>query len=122
MNRPVLCGNCVLPQNYHTRKLVEITILPSVSDVENELKAGLPSSEKVGPICFNTNPLKMMKNAFYFNLKALFVLKVFKFWPDFSDHARKRLDKKAKVNFQIYGASYLETNNYNTHIAEYFKK
>ena len=25
------------------------------------------------------NPLKMMKNAFYFALKALFVLKIFKF-------------------------------------------
>ena len=25
------------------------------------------------------SPLKMMKNAFYFNLKALFALKIFKF-------------------------------------------
>ena len=30
-------------------------------------------------ICFNENPLKMMKNAFYFILKALFVLKILKF-------------------------------------------
>ena len=30
-------------------------------------------------ICFNEGPLKMMKNAFYFILKALFVLKIFKF-------------------------------------------
>ena len=30
-------------------------------------------------ICFNENPLNMMKNAFYFILKALFVLKIFKF-------------------------------------------
>ena len=29
----------------------------------------------------NENPLKMMKNAFYFNLKALLVLKIFKFLP-----------------------------------------
>ena len=27
------------------------------------------------------SPLKMMKNAFYFTLKALFVLKIFKFLP-----------------------------------------
>ena len=27
----------------------------------------------------NESPLKMMKNAFYFTLKALFVLKIFKF-------------------------------------------
>ena len=34
-------------------------------------------------ICFNENPLKTMKNASYFILKALFVLKIFKlstFW------------------------------------------
>ena len=29
-------------------------------------------------ICFNDSPSKMMKNAFYFILKALFVLKIFK--------------------------------------------
>ena len=27
----------------------------------------------------NESPLKMMKNAFYFTLKALFILKIFKF-------------------------------------------
>ena len=31
-------------------------------------------------ICFNESPLKMMKNVFYFILKALFVLKIFKFF------------------------------------------
>ena len=30
-------------------------------------------------ICFIENTLKMMKNAFYFILKTLFVLKIFKF-------------------------------------------
>ena len=30
-------------------------------------------------ICFLESPLKMMKNAFYFILKALFVLKIFTF-------------------------------------------
>ena len=30
-------------------------------------------------IYFNESPLKMMKNAFYFILEALFVLKIFKF-------------------------------------------
>ena len=34
-------------------------------------------------ICFIKSPLKMMKNPFYFILKALFVRKIFKFlsWP-----------------------------------------
>ena len=30
-------------------------------------------------ICFNDSPLKMMKNAFYFILNSLFILKIFKF-------------------------------------------
>ena len=29
-------------------------------------------------ICFNDSPSKIMKNAFYFILKALFVLKIFR--------------------------------------------
>ena len=29
--------------------------------------------------CFNQSPLKVMENAFYFMLKALLVLKIFKF-------------------------------------------
>ena len=37
------------------------------------------------------NPLKMMKNAFYFTLKALFVLKVFKFLFRLSGHAENTL-------------------------------
>ena len=34
-------------------------------------------------ICFNESPLKMVKSAFYFILKALFVFKIFKFLLDF---------------------------------------
>ena len=30
-------------------------------------------------ICFDNSPSKMMKNAFYFILKDLFILKIFKF-------------------------------------------
>ena len=42
------------------------------------LKVGLSSSQKNCVICFIESPLKMMKNGFYFILKALFVLKIFK--------------------------------------------
>ena len=38
------------------------------------------------------SPLKMMKNAFYFTLKALFVLKRFKFLSWLFGHVKKRLD------------------------------
>ena len=43
------------------------------------LKVGLSASKKSCVIFFIESPLKMMKNAFYFILKALFVLKIFKF-------------------------------------------
>ena len=39
----------------------------------------------------NENPLKMMKNA-YFTLKALFVLKIFKFLSLLFGHVGKQLD------------------------------
>ena len=44
----------------------------------------------------------MMKNEFYFMLKAIFVYKMFKFLSWVFGHVGKRLDKKATVNFKIY--------------------
>ena len=38
------------------------------------------------------SPLKMMKNAFYFTSKALFVLKIFMFLSCFFGRVTKRLD------------------------------
>ena len=43
----------------------------------------------------------MMKNAFYFMLKALFVLKIFKFQSCFG-YDEEMLDQEDKVNFKIY--------------------
>ena len=43
-----------------------------------------------------------MQHAFYFTLKALFVLKTFKFLFSIFGHVEKRLDYKDKVNFKIY--------------------
>ena len=42
------------------------------------------------------SPLKMMKNAFYFTLKAPFVLKIFKFLSVLFDYVEKRLDRKIR--------------------------
>ena len=39
--------------------------------------------------CFIEGPLKMMKNAFYFILKALFVFKIFKFLAWLFGHVEK---------------------------------
>ena len=43
------------------------------------LKSDSYLSKKIIFICFNESPLKIVKNAFYFILKALFVIKIFKF-------------------------------------------
>ena len=68
------------------------------------------------------NPLKMMRNAFYFTSKALLVLKIFKFLPQIFGHVAKRLDKKDKVNFKFNDVTPWLTNNRNTRIAQYFEK
>ena len=44
-----------------------------------KFKVGLSPSKKFIFIYFNESPLKMMKNGFYFILRALFVLKIFNF-------------------------------------------
>ena len=43
------------------------------------LKSDSHLPKKIVFICFNDNPPKMMKSAFYFILKALFVFKIFEF-------------------------------------------
>ena len=47
--------------------------------VPRVFKVGLSPSKKNCFICFNKSPSKVMKNAFYFILKALLVLKIFIF-------------------------------------------
>ena len=42
-------------------------------------KVGISPSKQNSFACFNESPVKMMENTFYFILKALFVLKIFKF-------------------------------------------
>ena len=48
------------------------------------------------------SPLRMIKNAFCFTSKALFVLKIFKFLSWLFGQVAKRLDKKDKANFEFY--------------------
>ena len=70
----------------------------------------------------NENPLKMMKNAFYFMLKALFVLGIIAFLSWLFGYAEKRLDMKTTVNFKTRDVTDWTTDNYNTHITQYLKK
>ena len=48
------------------------------------------------------SPLKMIKNAFYFMIKALFVLEIFTFLSWLFNYVGNRLDKKAMVNYKTY--------------------
>ena len=64
----------------------------------------------------------MVKNAFYFTSKALFVLKIFKFLSSLFGHVGKQLDKKDKVNFRFYDVTAWLTNSCNTHICQYLEK
>ena len=60
-----------------------------------------------------------MKNPFYFILKALFVLKIFKFLSQIFGQVKKRIDWEDKVNFKIVTTWF--TNNCNTYIAQGIK-
>ena len=50
-----------------------------LKECRHSIKAGLSPSKKICFICFNDNPSKIVKNAFYFTLKAFFV-KIFQFF------------------------------------------
>ena len=63
-----------------------------------------------------------MENAFYFILKALFILRYLNFCLDFFGQVGKRHDWKIKVSLKIYEVITCSKNNYNRHIAQYLKK
>ena len=64
----------------------------------------------------------MMQNAFYFILKALSVLKIFKFLSRPFGHVAKTAKVTKDVNFKIHDVTTWFTNNRNTHIAQYITK
>ena len=80
----------------------------SIEMLRLDLKVGLSSSEKIFIICFIASPLKMRKNAFYFILKALFILKIIKFLIWLFSHVENM------ANFKIHDVTTWLTNDYNT--------
>ena len=58
-----------------------------------------------------------MKNAFYFMLKALFVLEIFKFLSWVFGYVEKQLVKKVKAYSKIY-----DVTDWSRHIAQYLNK
>ena len=65
----------------------------------------------------------MMKNGFYFILKAYFVLEIFSFLSWLFGHVEKMawLERKG-FNCKIYDVTNWLKNNYNAHIAQYLTK
>ena len=53
--------------------------LCGLHEFDENLKVVLSSFKKKCLICFNESPLKLMKNTFYFILKAILVIKIVKF-------------------------------------------
>ena len=78
------CLQWVLPNSLDLSLTLEnamgnkVLILVFFSSVN--VKDELSPSKEISFICFNERPLEMMKNAFYFLLKSLFVLKIFLPW------------------------------------------
>ena len=64
----------------------------------------------------------MVKNAFYFLIKASFVIEIFTFLSELFGYEEKCLHKKADINFKIYYVKDRASNNYNIRIAQYLKK
>ena len=71
----------------------------------------------LGQFVATESPSKIMKNAFYVSLKALFVLKIFKFLSSLFSQDKKRLELRDKINSNIYNVTTWLAKNYNTHIA-----
>ena len=64
---------------------------------------------------------KIVKNAFSFILKALLILRIFKFLSYFFGHVGKWLNKRAKVNLKVNDLTAWLRNNYNTHVDQQVK-
>ena len=64
----------------------------------------------------------MMKIVFYFDLKALFALKIFKFLSRLFLNVEKWSDQKDKVNFKIYDVATSLSSYCIAYIAQYLKK
>ena len=93
-----------------TNKLIK-TIYCETKDALSDLRQFLAAE----------SPLKMKEINFHFNLKALFVLKIFTLLSWFVGQVENSLIRK-KVNLTIYDVKPWLINKYNTNIAQNLKK
>ena len=82
-------------------------------------KVGLSPSKKICVICLIERPLKMMRNALYFILKALLLSRYLRFCHDFLVVQEKWLDQIDKITFKIHDVITWLTNNCGTYIVQY---
>ena len=69
---------CLIPKLF-SKIYFLFLVQPFVDLIKSKiLKPDFHLPKKIFFICFNDGPSKMMKNGFYFILKALFVLRIFK--------------------------------------------
>ena len=78
----------------------------------NRLKGALSSLKQV---LATESPLQMMKNAFYFILKAVLVLEIFKFLSWIFGNIEKGLIYKDNFDFKVHDVTTRLTNNWNKH-------
>ena len=82
-------------------------------------------SKKNCIICFIESPLKIMKYAFYFILKALFVLKILRFLSQLLVNMENGLIRKIRLTSKVMTSQpglQTITNSYKKHIAQYLTK
>ena len=92
--RPVI-SNCATPSEKISKYLDHI-LKPAMQENWSYIKVGLSPFKKIFAICLIESPLEMIKNAFYFILKALFHIKIFKFLPRLFGHVGKGLIRKIR--------------------------
>ena len=70
-----------------------IVFCPTLS----QFKVGLSPSKKICVICYDKSSLKMIKNTFYFILKAHFELRVYKFFLDAWSYRKNGLIRRIRL-------------------------
>ena len=88
--------NCASAEN-QVKALIQLELLNFY-----EFKVEFLPSGTAAFIFFNESSLKIMKDPFYFMLKALSVLEIFKFLSWLFNYLEKWLVKKAEVNFTTH--------------------
>ena len=80
---------CVTRKYLFLKTVAMIVRIKQDDNCSEFLKSDSHLPKKIYFICFNDSPSKVMKNAFYFILKALFVLKIFKLLSWLFEHVEK---------------------------------